>query len=353
MKKQAFLPKMNFGSRIKYHVLYWVFYILFFTMQRSALTGYSEMVPNFIINLIYLPNTLIFTYFISEILLPGIFFRRIKGFFIFLLIIIILIEPFFVYLIRVNIVEPHFLNKNGLYSFYNFLSAMVIFVFGATPIVSFKIGKWQKQAILRQAEIEHAKLDAELKLKEAELKLLRMQLHPHFLFNTLNNLYSLSVCKSEKTPEIIIKISDLLNYIIYECHSEKVWIEKEIEFLKSYIELEKIRFDDNLKISFSIQGDFKGKKIAPMILHTFVENSFKHGAGKTIASSWIDIDLNLISNLLNFQISNNKTENKVRNPNGIGIENAKKRLQLLYPGKHKIEISDNEDSFVVFIEMEL
>lgn len=336
-----------------YHTAYWLFYILFFTIQRYSLYGYNDFFPNLLLNFIYIPNVIIFTYLISEFLIPALFSQNSKFIPVLLLISILFIEPAFAYLLRETIVEPFIFSDHTPYTLFNYLSAILIFVFGVTPIAGFKIANLQKQAYRHQSDTEQAKLEAELKLREAELKLLRMQLHPHFLFNTLNNLYSLSICKSDKTPEIIIKISDLLNYIIYECRSDKVSLEKEIEFIKSYIDLEKIRFDDNLQIKLCMEGNFNGKYIAPMILHTFVENSFKHGASKISNNSWITIDLELHENMLHFNISNNSQQNKTKTSPGIGIENAKKRLALLYPQKHSISISEKENSFNVCLTMEL
>jgi LytS/YehU family sensor histidine kinase len=230
---------------------------------------------------------------------------------------------------------------------------MLIFVFGLAPLVWLKIAKHLRENALNFQKTEKDKLEAELKLREAELELLKGQIHPHFLFNTLNNLYSLSIQNSEKTSEVIIKVSDLLNYIIYDCRSEKVSLEKELDFINSYIELEKLRYDESLKLSISISGDYKNKYIAPMILHSFIENSFKHGASKTTENSWIDIFLNVNDECITFKVANNKATDSGISNAGIGIVNVKKRLMLLYPDLHKLEINETENTYSVFLEISL
>jgi len=161
------------------------------------------------------------------------------------------------------------------------------------------------------------------------------------------------VVTKEKTPEIIIKLSDLLSYITYDCNSEKVSLEKEIDFIQSYIELEKLRYDKTLIINTSIVGDYKNKYIAPMILHTFIENSFKHGASKDTGNPRIDINLTLNDNWLNFNVFNSKVIEDDKSISGIGIENAKRRLQLIYPNRHSLEIVSNRSTFNVFLEIQL
>ena len=193
-----------------------------------------------------------------------------------------------------------------------------------------------------------------LKLKETELKLLRSQLHPHFLFNTLNNLYSLALEKSDKTPDLIIRLGDMLSYIIYDCNSDRVLLSKEIDFLNSFIELQKVRFI-SCDIKLDITGDIDEQKIAPMLLHTFIDNSFKHGAARISGDSWIKISIDINSGFIDFKVENNIPAGKdmIKETGGIGIENAKKRLQLIYRDRYDLQIHHSESTYSVFLKLQL
>jgi len=205
------------------------------------------------------------------------------------------------------------------------------------------------QVLAELKEMEKQKL-------EVELNTLKEQLNPHFMFNTLNNIYSLSLDKSDKAPEFILKLSDLMSYTLYECKEKFVPISKEIDFIKNYLELERIRVRDGVKIDFNIKGDSLNKKISPLLLLTFIENAFKHGINTRPNNPFIKIDLDFeTNNKLLFKIENSKPKIEAINTenNGIGLKNAKKRLNLLYPDKHQLKISDNELVFLVELEIEL
>jgi len=186
---------------------------------------------------------------------------------------------------------------------------------------------------------------------ESELKLLRGQINPHFLFNTLNNLYSLSLDKSDKTPSLILKLSDLMRYMLYDCRDNLVSIEKEITFISNYIELEKIRVGEHVNIKMEIKGDFGNLLISPFLFIPFVENAFKHGCNKSNESSFINIFIDFeAKGEIEFLVENckeQKNSSEKTKYSGIGIENAKKRLLMLYPDKHELEINDNEKTFRV------
>ncbi|OFX86022.1 MAG: hypothetical protein A2W99_16550 [Bacteroidetes bacterium GWF2_33_16] len=349
--KKINLQKVLSNKYLYYHILYWVFYVLFFAIQRASVQ--SNFFSTLKLNLAFLPGVLIFTYFFVEFLVPQFFLKKRRVPFSLISIILLLTYPVFVYFERKYFIELYVFTYPDKYSLYNFLTAIVIFIAGLFPLVGFKVAKYIKDESLRSKQIENDKLEMELKLREAELKLLKGQIQPHFLFNTMNNLYSLSLDKSDKTSEVIIKLSDLLSYIIYDCSAEKVSLEKEIEFIESYIDLEKLRYDKSLKIKTSIKGDIKNKFIAPMILHTFIENSFKHGASKDTGNRRIEINLTINDNWLNFTVFNSKTNEEGKQPSGIGIENAKRRLQLIYPNQHSIEIVSNRNTFNVLLEIHL
>ncbi|MHC1705119.1 MAG: sensor histidine kinase [Tenuifilaceae bacterium] len=364
MEKSVILKHFSL-KRILFYSLYWLFYLIVFITYRYMLliVGLEDnhtidlyyLRISILSNLVYLSLAIIGTHFITNILLPKLYSNNRYVLFSFIVGSIIITSPVFAYALVKLVVDPFIYEYPQHFNIAHYIATVMKFAFCLAPLLFYKTSKHLNEKELNQRQIERDKLETELKLREAELKLLKSQIHPHFLFNTLNNLYSLSIQKSKKTSEVIIKVSDLLNYIIYDCRSEKVSLDKELEFIDSYIELEKIRHDENLKLIVSITGNFQGKYIAPMILHTFIENSFKHGASKTTDNPWIDIYLNVTDECLTFKVANNKA-NDITNSNnsiGIGIANAKKRLELLYPHKHKLEIIETESVYSVFLEIQL
>jgi len=193
--------------------------------------------------------------------------------------------------------------------------------------------------------------------KEAQLKLLKAQLNPHFLFNTLNNLYGLSVVKSDKLPDLMLKLSDLLRYSLYDTKEKVVSLEKEIQYIENYVSLEKIRLEDQTEIQFITSGDFTHQKIAPMLLIVFVENAFKHlGVSKNNKNSVV-ITVLVSEETLTFTCTNTvdktKTKNLESGKSGIGLQNAKKRLDLLYSNKHQLEIIEKEEKYTVNLLLNL
>lgn len=196
-------------------------------------------------------------------------------------------------------------------------------------------------------------MQAEKEKVTAELQLLKAQVHPHFLFNTLNNIYSVSLETSPKTSQLILKLSSLLNYILYECKTEHVLLEKEIKVMKDYIDLEKERYANKLEISLNIEGDIRDKYIAPLLLLPFLENAFKHGTSEQLEKPWLSMNLAVNNNTLRCKIANSKNEDVQINEMGIGIMNVKKRLALLYPGMYQLEINNEGDFFVVSLILHL
>jgi hypothetical protein len=185
----------------------------------------------------------------------------------------------------------------------------------------------------------------------AELRLLKAQVHPHFLFNTLNNIYAFSLEGSPKTPEMILKLSSLLSYMLYDCRSDEVRLEKEIEIMKNYIDLERERYGNSIDISWNVEGDIKDRFISPLMMLPFLENAFKHGTSEQIEKSWISVDITARHDLIRFKIANSKNESATYNPHGIGINNIKKRLELLYPGHHELKMNDEGHFYVVSMEL--
>lgn len=188
---------------------------------------------------------------------------------------------------------------------------------------------------------------------EAQLELLKSQVQPHFIFNTLNNIYSLSTQNSSKTPDLIYRLSSLLSYMLYDSKQCTIPLAREIEYISNYIELEKIRYGDRLDISMNILTDMQTINIAPFLLLPLVENSFKHGANKALGKCWIRIDVLVNDNWLIIKVENSKPPNGqvATARNGIGTENVKKRLEYIYPKKYEFKCIDEEQTFLVTLKI--
>jgi LytS/YehU family sensor histidine kinase len=182
-----------------------------------------------------------------------------------------------------------------------------------------------------------------------------MQLSPHFLFNTLNNICSLARKKSEKTETALIKLSEFMRYMMDETKEDKVSLSKEIEYLQNYIELQRLRFTEGIKIDFKVMGDSTPVMIEPMLLIPFVENAFKHGIGVQEESE-IWIDLSITGDKLIFTVQNQihpYLGENLPDEHGIGLRNVKRRLELLYPGSHDLTITDDNNIYKVILEIRL
>ncbi|MFK7951923.1 MAG: sensor histidine kinase [Ekhidna sp.] len=185
--------------------------------------------------------------------------------------------------------------------------------------------------------------------KSAELNALKNQLNPHFLFNTLNNLYALSLKKSDQAPEVIAKLAEILDYILYRCNEEFVDLSGEINLLHNYIELEKVRYAKRLAINFEHYFEVP-VNIAPLLLLTFVENAFKHGVNQEISQAKIDIKLKVTKSEIIFELKNSKPQlvkEKDKSRGSIGIRNIEKQLEILYANEYSLKISDMENSYTI------
>ncbi len=192
----------------------------------------------------------------------------------------------------------------------------------------------------------------------AELELLKAQIHPHFLFNTLNNLYSHTRRNSAESSKIVLTLSDLLRFMLYESRSEFIPLTQEIQLIKNYVELEKSRFGVELDISLTFSGDLEGKLIRPLLLLPLLENSFKHGTGDQLDQKWISLDLNVEKNMMHFKLANSRNheldiKEMTINEKGISLENVKRRMELLYPGEHNLVIKEEQDLFLVKLDLKL
>jgi LytS/YehU family sensor histidine kinase len=217
-------------------------------------------------------------------------------------------------------------------------------------VSAFKLLKLNLENAKRTKALETKILETQLKLKEQELNYLKMQIHPHFLFNTLNTLYGFALKKADETPEMILKLSNLLDYLLYQANKPFVLLSEEINHIEDYIELEKMRFNNTLDVMFNYDAINENTKIAPMLLIPFVENSFKHGSLKNgvlkIRIHLSSTAKNMVFTIENSSLNNNTTINK-----GIGLENIQKRLDLLYKNNYNLNIINSETTFKVTLDL--
>jgi LytS/YehU family sensor histidine kinase len=228
---------------------------------------------------------------------------------------------------------------------------IIIAVYLVVIIVSgFKLLMLHLKHVETTTQLENKILEAQLKLKEQELNYLKMQIHPHFLFNTLNTMYGFALKKGDETPEMILKLSNLLDYLLYQIDKPFVLLSDEIAHIKDYIELEKIRFNDTLAVNLETKNIDSEIKIAPMLLLPFVENSFKHGV---IKNGKLKIEIHLFCEVqqVHFKIKNTYSED-ADNREGIGLANIKKRLEHLYKDQYTLQIETTATEFVVHLILE-
>ncbi|AUD04342.1 sensor histidine kinase [Spirosoma pollinicola] len=199
---------------------------------------------------------------------------------------------------------------------------------------------------------EQLRRETEQARTSAELAFLRSQLNPHFLFNTINDIYALVYCKSEEAPRALLKLSELLRYVLHEARHDYVLLARELDYLHSLIDLQRIGAKDNLYVEYQLQGSINGQMIAPLLLVSFVENAFKHGVVSDPQHP-ICLTLNLTRTTLDFQLNNRKNQQHKDHTGGIGLANVKRRLELLYPGQHRLEVIDHPIDYRINLHLDL
>jgi two-component system, LytTR family, sensor histidine kinase AlgZ len=200
-------------------------------------------------------------------------------------------------------------------------------------------------------ELEAKRKELENEKLTAELTFLKAQINPHFLFNTLNNLYYLAFTNSPNTTEVIAKLSQMMRYMIYDSNHEKVLLSKEIEYIENYIALEKLRLNNQIPIHFEVNGEINQVKIVPLILITFLENAFKHGVTNNATDAYILVKLSVENQELIYTVENSKLNNTLHEKSGIGLQNVRRRLDLSYANKYRLEVQDEEKSYKVCLKL--
>lgn len=342
--------------RILYHILFWLIVGFFYFLIFNWNSKFQEV--SIIFSLGLLPIAILVTYLFNYLLVPKYLWAKRYTRFLFLSFMTLLFACWISFLIvffaliyileTQDSIEPAVLHPE--------LQVVTLYF-----IVFFAIAvKQLKRAFFIQQEkndLEKRRLNTGLKLKEAELKLLKAQIHPHFLFNTLNNLYGLSLEKSDEAPELVLRLSDILDYILYRCNEPRVKLADEIENLRNYIEIEKVRYSEKLQLHIDFPTDTRNLKIAPLIILPFVENAFKHGVSNFPGIAKVTAKISLAENTLVFKIENSKNPIKAKDEEkhslGIGLQNVRKRLKMIYPEKFILKIDEKDKTYSVNLTLQL
>ncbi len=287
-------------------------------------------------------------------LMPQFYFKSKKGLYIFLGLLLILgvtgffeviVDPFFELEKRSKFTDK---GASDLMRKGNFFKGMIPFLLALIGSSFSEVSSFANEKIKEALTLKSEKT-------EAEMKLLKSQINPHFLFNALNNVYSLSYLKPEKTPENLLKLSQLLRYMLYECNDDRVPLIKEVISLENFIDLNLLKDSRGMKVTVNMERPSEELMIAPLLLMPFVENAFKHSKVEDLKKGWINIDLQAQDKKLLFKIENSipTVEYTKDSVGGIGLANVKRRLDLIYPDKNKLEISTENNRYAVRLEIDL
>ncbi|MCG0015745.1 sensor histidine kinase [Winogradskyella immobilis] len=343
--------KKHYIKQTLLHLFFWCAVLFIFTLVFS--TGNTLDVNTFYFSVFLMPITIGTTYISIYKLIPDYLITKRYALFslytfytVIISIFCIMFSVFFglAFLTDFKFTEVVSLSRNTIF--------IISCIYLVVIIVSaFKLLKLNLKQSKHNAELEAKILEAQLKLKQQELSYLKMQIHPHFLFNTLNTLYGFALKKSETTPDLILKLSNLLDYVLYQVNKPLVELKDEINHIKDYISLEQMRFNDTLNIDFKSDNCINNLEIAPMLFLPFVENSFKHG--KIVNGTLkISIAFKCDNEHIDFSITNSHQNNQ-STKNGIGLENIKKRLELLYKNDYDLDISETKNNYSVQLKLHL
>jgi len=299
-------------------------------------------------DLIQLPLKILVTYFIIYYLLPKYFNTKKYKQLVLISILLVISSGSIFRIIQGKITLPIFYHERQFTPWDpgRFLWALFEVFFPAMLATSIVLIKSKFESMKREQELQKEKL-------KTELNFLKAQINPHFLFNTLNNIYGLSLINSPQTSGSILKLSELLRFILRKGTLTEIKIEDEVKILYDYIELEKLRYGERLNYSFQTEIDNQDEMIAPLLLLPFVENSFKHGASESRFISFISIYLKLIDGLLVFKITNSKEKKRGDNENGLGLKNIQRQLELTYGIHHHLDIQNTVNDFSISLTINL
>jgi two-component system, LytTR family, sensor histidine kinase AlgZ len=340
---------VNRNRMLLMHLSFWCVYLSFFFYQISAWQKGPEIDWNRIF--VVVANQLVFALIISYlnyfILLPR-FLKRRNAWLYFLQFVIPFGVVMFIRIHAERYLIDGYSGENGYLYNPRFIVQVVMTNFFIVVFVSLL------KFVVEWLELEARKKEVENEKLTAELNFLKAQINPHFLFNTLNNLYYLAYTKSENTTEVIAKLSQMMRYMIYDSNHAKVLLTKEIEYIESYISLERLRLNNQIPIEFTVEGNVSTILITPFILITFLENAFKHGVTNNNPNAWVKISLKINGTECLYTVSNSKiTSAQAYNggKSGIGLQNVHRRLALSYPDQYELNVDDQPDAYTVQLKL--
>lgn len=328
-----------------YHLFIWM--LLLIPKGVGSIYIAKDSIWLYLINLLIQNGILLALIYINLLVLIPVYFKKGRfATYTVLLLILIVVQIACTYTINMYIYKRMKINEENMNIYFE-----IIFYFFTTAqylVISFLLNALHDRFVQRKQidEIQVQKLNA-------EVNYLKAQINPHFLFNTLNNLYALSLEKSDKAPQSILMLSKMMDYMLYETAESKVSLEKEIENIENYIGLERIRQGNDAKINYAIQGGITNQKIVPLILLPLIENAFKHGVNQLIRNAYIDIRIEISNDQLSIIISNNYKKTVEQINHGIGLINLRKQLELYYPQRYELVIKDSGSEFDVSLKLNL
>ncbi|HUR12087.1 MAG TPA: histidine kinase [Flavitalea sp.] len=325
-----------------HHLLFWSLFFAGWHFFRS--TDYAGASSPWVITAVKVAVLMVLTYITNYFLIPKLLYT--KKYLLFFSTYLVLI--FGLGLLKLHIVVQ--LIYPGINSFDNFKTRVYdniipLFLLVSTGAAWRLINDYlRSQRRLTEIAIEKS---------ETELKFLKSQINPHFLFNSLNSIYFLIDKQNTEARNTLLQFSDLLRYQLYECNADKIEIEKEVSYLKDYIKLQQLRKDNNYHVNVAIENDVRGFSIVPLLLIPFVENAFKHISHHSNGKNFVDVQLQRNNGTFTFVVENSKEnhQHSIEPPGGIGLKNVKRRLELLYADKHTLDIINNDSTFKVALHL--
>jgi two-component sensor histidine kinase len=320
------------------HILLWAIFLSVPTLFNPFLHKYTPAV--FVYDL-WLPmrriNALLFIlvfYFNYYIAIPRFYLRR-----RYLALVLSFLVAFLAFFLVNSLIHWGRHQQRGFFAFGNIFHTFMFIVVYASSFALCVYEQWQKE--------KEEKLNA-------EIAFLKAQINPHFLFNTLNSIYSLAITNSEKTADAVVKLSGMMRYTVSEADKEYVSLQQEVDYLNNYIQLQMLRVADRTKVTHDLGGEFDAYRIAPFLLIPFVENAFKYGVSPE-EDSWLGIELRNDKGAITLSVRNKKASirHDMDHNTGLGIKTTQRRLQLLYPGRHSLDIIETPDEFTVLLTIQL
>ncbi|WP_160114253.1 MULTISPECIES: sensor histidine kinase [Aquimarina] len=344
-------------NRVVSHLIFWV--LLFISLPILAALNDGSVKKTVISGLSFLPAQLLASYFLVYYQVPKLLFKKkyLKfgvSFLISVYVLLVLSKLLNMYL--TEIFAPKYFEYKSLFEIITAPFHLAVVYFPSVYVFVFLM--FTTKAFKDRFEERHQLEVLQKEKANTELKFLKAQTNPHFLFNTLNNLYSLTLERSEKAPEVVLKLSDMLDYMLYQCKDAEVPLKKEIDFIQDYIDLESLRYGNKLTLDFTHHLHSPNVMIAPLILISFVENAFKHGASNNLNNSVIKIELTTNQDQLCFKVFNTlplNKQNDIENEShsGIGFSNSQRQLELNYKNNYNLKSTKTDIDFQIILNINL